>query len=343
LELSSLPFVSVERARALTAADLAVAAEAAARAGVRLVGLGADPQRQPRRVVDSPRYAAMEAYFDAGGPAGRRMMCNTAAVQVNVGLGPSAADADRQWRVASAIGPTLGAAFANSPLLGGRPSCFRSSRLASWWAMDPTRTRPVEGSGAGPDAWAEYVLDARVMLIRAASEQFVVPPGRAPTFREWITSGHPLGWPALEDLDYHASTLFPPVRPKGWLELRMVDAQPDPWWQVPLAVAAGLLLDPDAGEEARRAAVAAGVTDAGLDAARVGLAAPPLAASARACFAAATAGLRRLGVASAVLEGVAAYAERWVDRGRTPADDVLDAWSREDTPRPAAAGVRSWT
>jgi glutamate--cysteine ligase len=352
LELSSLPFVSVEEACAAAAADLAVARAAAARVGVRLVGLGADHRRPPQRVVDTPRYRAMEEYFDADGPAGRRMMCNTAAVQVNVGLGPAAEDVARQWRVASAVGPTLAAAFANSPLVDGRPSGFRSARLAWWWAMDPTRTRPVGGPAAcvagtqcldGPQAWASYVLDARVMLVRAGNGRFEVPASPGPAFREWLTFGHPRGWPTLDDLDYHLSTLFPPVRPKGWLELRMVDALPDPWWRVPVAVAASLLLDPTAGEQAAGAAAATRATEAWLDAARLGLAAPNLAASARAAFAAAAGGLARLGVDGPLVDAVASYAERWVDRGRTPADDLLDAWNRAGLSYAAGVGVTSWT
>ena len=38
----------------------------------------------------------MERYFDQRGPAGRTMMCNTASIQVNVGLG--GADGPRRWR-----------------------------------------------------------------------------------------------------------------------------------------------------------------------------------------------------------------------------------------------------
>ena len=348
LELSSLPFVSVEEACAAAAADLAVARSAAARAGVALVGLGADPRRPPERVVDTPRYRAMEEYFAGDGLAGRRMMCNTAAVQVNVGLGPTAADAARQWRVASAVGPTLAAAFANSPLADGRPTGFRSARLAAWWAMDPTRTRPVDGLASGPDAWAAYALDARVMLVRTAAGEFEVPPRPSPTFREWLTGGDPLrsghaGRPLLDDLVYHLSTLFPPVRPKGWLELRMIDALPDPWWQVPVAVAASLLLDPTAGEQALGAAAATAVTGAWAEAARVALAAPALAASARRCFAASLGGLARLGVDSSILDAVTDYAGRCVNRGRTPADDVLDTWGRAGSLHPAAVRTTSWT
>ena len=57
----------------------------------------------------------------------------------------------------------------------------------------------------------------------------------------------------ISDLTEHLTTLFPPVRPRGWLELRMIDALPDEWWPVAVAVAAALLDDPAAAAGATRA------------------------------------------------------------------------------------------
>lgn len=335
LELSSPPHPTVDQACAAAAADVAWATAAAAGAGLRLVGLGSDPLRPARRVVATPRYDAMEAYFDNEGPAGRRMMCNTAAVQVNVGVGPSADDAARQWRVAQRLGPTLAAVFANSPLLDGRPTGFRSVRLATWLALDPSRAAPVDSARPGPDAWADYVLDAQVMLIRPSYEM----PAAPMRFGQWLSEGHDLGWPTGDDLDYHLSTLFPPVRPRGWLELRMIDVLPDPWWQVPVAVVAALLGDAEAGDAAERGACSAGAVDRWVDAARTGLSHPSLVASARQCFAAALAGLDRLDAGTLLVDLVAAYADRWVRPGRCPADDRLDAWARDGVvfPEPVQA------
>lgn len=338
LELSTPPSPTIDGACETAAADLAAASTAADSIGVHLVGLGTDPLRPSTRVVDSPRYRAMERYFGSGGPAGQRMMCNTAAVHVNVGTGPTDDDAARQWRVAHDLGPTLGAAFANSPLLDRRPSGFKSSRLAAWWAMDGTRTAPV-----APASWGDYVLDAKIMLIRLTPEAFVPIEGSV-TFRSWIEEGHRLGYPTADDLDYHISTLFPPVRPRGWLELRMVDALPDPLWQVPLAVTAALLLDAGAGEEAlRTCAPAAGLW---VEAAHLGLAHPTLAAAARGCFRAARPALDRLGVGTDITTAVDRYVAHYVDRGRSPADDRLDEWARDGSlgpsfPAPARARASS--
>ena len=43
---------------------------------------------------------------------------------------------------------------------------------------------------------------------------------------EEIDEGIAGRWPMLEDLEYHCTTLFPPVRPRGWLEVRWLDCLP---------------------------------------------------------------------------------------------------------------------
>jgi glutamate--cysteine ligase len=186
------------------------------------------------------------------------------------------------------------------------------------------------------EEWAEYVLEAKVMLIRAADGSFR-PIESSLTFREWMEAGHELGYPAADDLEYHMTTLFPPVRPRGWLELRMIDALPDPLWVVPLAVAAGLLLEPEGREQATAAcAPAAGRW---LDAMCSGLADAVLAACAERCFDVADGALARLGVAGPTRAAVSDYAERYVARRRTPADDRLDLWSETGALLPGNATV----
>ena len=83
----------------------------------------------------------MESYFDASGDAGRTMMRSTAAIQVNLDLGPPD-EIDARWRLTHALGPVLAASFANSPFADGGPTGWRSTRLAVWHEIDPTRTVP---------------------------------------------------------------------------------------------------------------------------------------------------------------------------------------------------------
>ena len=342
LELSTPPEVDVDRACARLDADLALVAGPLADAGIVLVGSGIDPLPGVGRVIRSDRYDAMDAYFGGGGGgdgwggAGRTMMCATAGLQVNLDFDARTPSPDTRWGLAHLLGPTLAAAFANSPLVAGAPIGWKSYRLANWWRLDPSRTRSAGGRGPGPEAWADYVMAARVMLIRSGDE--CVPVRTPLTFADWVRNGHPLGFPTLDDLDYHITTLFPPVRPRGWLELRMVDSLPRPWWRVPVAIATALVYDSAAGEAAAQAAWA--TADLWVEAARSGLAHPGLAASARTCFRMAQEALERMGAGRTTIDTVAGYVDRYVDRGRCPADDVVDHWRR--TGQPFLPGDQSW-
>jgi glutamate--cysteine ligase len=323
------------------AADLAVLREATGRAGLVLVGHGLDAYRDPPRVLDHPRYRAMERYFDREGPWGRTMMRRTASVQINLDSGDDSAGVRgyrARWALAHRIGPVLVAAFANSPFMGGRPTGWLSTRQATWSRMDPGRTRQPRHHDDPRAAWTRYALDARVLCVRGAGEECGGPDWAAPpglTFRRWVRGVPGVRPPTVADLDYHLGTLFPPVRPRGWLELRMIDAQDGDDWTVATAVAATLLDDPVAAETACAATETLCAEDGPLPsdivwrrAARVGLADPDLAKAARACFAAAESALARSGAPPALRQAVSDFTERYPERGRCPAHDQLDALSR---------------
>jgi glutamate--cysteine ligase len=338
VELSSLPLPGFD-AHAAISADARALTDALACEGIGLVGIGLLPGDLRPRPVRSPRYDAMEAHFDRRGSAGRTMMRQTAAIQVNVDLGP-VRDVARRWRIVHGLGPVLAAAFANSPFRDRAPSGWRSTRLAVWLAIE--RGGPVAIGDASPgSAWASYALRAPLMFIRAGDSEFV-PVHERLSFAEWILGGHELGWPTRDDLEYHLTTLFPPVRPRGWLELRMVDALPTECATVPASVATGLLEDPTALAEV--AAELGPVAGRWHDAARRALHDPTFASAADRCFTAALDGLVRLGAPAAVIDPVVNYQERYVKNGRCPADDLLDEFHRTGqlvpAPEPAACATR---
>ncbi|MFD9306379.1 ergothioneine biosynthesis glutamate--cysteine ligase EgtA [Streptomyces sp. NPDC060048] len=341
LELSSAPATSLTGCVEGLQADLAAVRSTLLGQGLVLRGLGQDPRRPQRRMLASPRYDAMETYFDRTGPAGRAMMCTSASVQVCVDAGyeePGPLGHGRRWLLAHLLGAVLVAAFANSPAREGPYAGWRCARQGIWSDLDTRRSLapPLDGEPRG--AWTRQALDTEVMCVRADGEgaPWAVPRGL--TFRDWLRSeGHrqppngPRRPPTAEDLDYHLTTLFPPVRPRGHLELRMIDAQPgDDGWLVPVAVVHALFDDPEAAETAYR--VSKGLADTygtqpaprnrlWRTAARQGLSDPELRAAARACFRAAAEALPRLGAGGAVRDTVAEFTDRYVARGRCPADD----------------------
>ena len=346
VELSSPPLRGIGPACASIASDGAALSAALGERGIGLVGLGLDPRPARDRFVDSPRYAAMETYFDAQGvsesAAGRTMMRSTAAVQVNVDLGATAADAERRWHRAHDAGPLLAAAFANSPLADGAPSGWRSRRLAVWTDVDACRTVAADANGStAAGAWSDYALAARVMFIRRDEHDYV-PILETLTLEDWIERGHELGFPTLEDVSYHLTTLFPPVRPRGWLEMRMIDSLPDPWWRAAVAVATTLVCDDGAADAAAPAIEA--TRGRWVDAARHGLGHPEFAAAAGSAFDAALRAMVQLGTDATTVLAVEAFVDRYVAPGRCPADDRLDAWQEDGTliPEPDEFAAATW-
>ncbi|MET8921844.1 ergothioneine biosynthesis glutamate--cysteine ligase EgtA [[Kitasatospora] papulosa] len=334
LELSSQPKGSLMQCVDATAADLAAVRDTLDRSGLALAGIGVDPWNPPRRLLREPRYDAMEAALDRSGSAGRAMMCTSASVQVCLDAGeeePGPLGYGRRWQLGHLLGAVLVAAFANSPFRQGRRTGWQSTRQALWADLDPARTLAPQGRLAPRDAWAAHVLATPVMCVRNAEGPWDVP--EALTFRDWIRGGGPRP-PVRADLDYHLTTLFPPVRPRGHLELRMIDAQSGTdGWLVPLAVTTALFDDPEAAETVYRTvkplAETAGLPPAPRNplwtaAARDGLRDPELAAAAAACFTTALEALPRMGASDHVLGTVAAFHERYVARGRCPADDLPD-------------------
>ncbi|MGW2230475.1 ergothioneine biosynthesis glutamate--cysteine ligase EgtA [Streptomyces formicae] len=350
LELSSLPAPSLMECISAMRADLRVVRDALCSHRLTLSGFGADPWRPPARILHEPRYDAMESCFDRAGPSGRRMMCSTASVQICLDAGyeePGPLGYARRWRLAHLLGPVLVAAFANSPLQEGRGTGWRSTRQAIWAGIAPGRSGAPPLDGEPRETWTRHALDAPVMCVRdlddsAGHTAWPVPEGL--TFRAWTRSRAPRA-PTREDLDYHLTTLFPPVRPRGHLELRMVDAQPgEDGWIVPLAVTAALFDDPEAAETAYRAvkplaeraappgSPAAPQSPLWLDAARHGPADAELREAAVACFAAATDALPRMGVSTDVRDAVVTFGDQYVARGRCPADDLLDSLRHSGAP-----------
>jgi glutamate--cysteine ligase len=280
LEISTAPRSSVAALILATEADIAQVNGLLKAAGLVLGRTGIDPWRPPRPVLDTPRYRAMRCVFDRGGPAGRTMMYSTAGLQVCLDAG-EAVDLAARWAVVHAVGPPLLAAFATADRHAGRRTGWASARMAAWLAIDPARTRPV-WSPARPHqdpiaAWTEYVLAAPLLCLREDGPDWTPPAGVS--FADWIDGALPRP-PTTDDLDYHVSTLFPPVRPRGYLEVRYLDEQAGPEWTVPLAVLSALLVDPGTVRAAR--AISEPVADRWHPAARYGLGDPPLATAAAA-------------------------------------------------------------
>ena len=260
LELSGPPAPDVQTAVTALRHDMVGTRLILAELRLGLAYAGADPLRPSRRINPRPRYRAMEQHFAATGraAAGAIMMNSTAALQVNLQAGSR-----REWpgRVARAyrLGPTLVAISASSPWLHGRDTGWKSARQRAWGGLDPRTCGPVPGCTAPPgkadnaldpaSAWARYAMAAPVTFIRPRGDEAIAIRTPVP-FEQWARGASRLGdrAPTAADLDLHLTTLFPPVRLRGYLELRYLDMAAPRWWPAIAAIAATLMDDPVAAD-----------------------------------------------------------------------------------------------
>lgn len=298
--------------------DLHAAAEAR---GIRLAALGIEPGRPLEETslkLTSDRYRRMDAYLSSIGPAGPRMMRQTASTQFNLDFGP---DPLLAWRVANALAAPLTAMFANSAIYDGKPSGHVSYRADSWRHLDPGRTGVVESVGASDPvrSYVAFALAARWFLGPAPAEPFGD-----------LLDGDEVG---LDSWRAHLTTLFPEVRPRGWLEIRSCDAVAPEALAAPVALLTGLLHDRGALAEA--VGLLQAPTPGLLErAGRVGLRDPELGALSRDLVAVGMEGARRLGpdrLDGDALARAEEYFGRYTLAGRCPADDGRRA------PEPSAA------
>ncbi|GGK48895.1 ergothioneine biosynthesis glutamate--cysteine ligase EgtA [Nocardia camponoti] len=279
IELSSAPFADPALLTARLRADAARLRDLLAVAGIGMIAAPADAERAPQRVLDLPRYAAMERHFAGIGPFGALMMCNTAATQVSIDAGADPREVRARWTALYVVGPALIAAFACSPRLHGAPAGeWASQRMRTWLRLDPARTRPPVADWADPiTAYAHWALDVPLLCVRCTEESADWSPPAGATFADWLSGAldDEVGRrPTQADLDYHLTTLFPPVRASGHLEVRYLDTQPGENFDIPIHLFDALMSSPDTVSAATT--VASPVAGQWLDAAHHGLRVPEL-------------------------------------------------------------------
>jgi len=305
-----------------------------------MMGLGFDPKWSRADVPWMPkgRYAIMRRYMRTKGSLGLDMMLRTCTVQVNLDFA-SEADMISKFRVGLALQPVAVALFANSPFVEGRPTGYVSFRSHVWTDTDPDRCGMlpfVFDKGFGFERYVDYMLDVPMYFVYRDG-RYIDVAGQS--FRDFLAGklpGLPGELPRINDWIDHLTTAFPEVRMKRILEMRGADG--GPWGRLCAlpALWTGLLYDSaalDAAAELVKDWTAEERDQMRAAAPRHGLRAQfrgrPLTALAKDVLEIASAGLRRRAKHDASGEDETLYLEPLraiADKGRTPADDLLEAY-----------------
>jgi glutamate--cysteine ligase len=177
-------------------------------------------------LVPKHRYKILDRYF-ASQPGGRgvHMMRYSATAQPNVDVPGGLEEWQDAINLTLALTPLARELFSNSWFFQGQ-RVHSSERQRIWAAIDASRTGipPVIYQ---PDIAAAYASWARQANVFLAGN---LPIEKQPlygelTYEQWETSGWHGTFPTAADWETHLGTLFPDLRLRRFLEVRMVDAQ----------------------------------------------------------------------------------------------------------------------
>jgi glutamate--cysteine ligase len=196
--------------------------------------------------LQKPRYLALENYFNSISTYGKQMMMQTCSMHINFDLGKNEATQVKRIIAANLLVPFATALFANSAVVEGKLTGYKSYRNYIWQHLDSLRTGilPLDSISNATtkndliELYLDFTLKAPLIYIEKLSAK-TLPINY--TLEYWINNGIEDIWPDESSLENHLSLLFPEVRIKGYIELRTIDAPPLEWQMIPICFYAGLL------------------------------------------------------------------------------------------------------
>ncbi len=203
-----------------------------------LLGVGYHPQSKIKDIPFNPkkRYEYMSEYLQKTGKYALNMMKGTASVQVAIDY-VSETDFIKKFRVASFLTPFFYLITDNAPIFEGEIYDKFSVRSLIWDNTDPQRSGIIKGSldkKFNYQDYAEYLLHSKPICI--LENGALKPSGDQPLWRTYKEKE------ALskEEMEHLYTMVFPDVRGKNYIEIRMADSMPKALSMAYLAMIKGL-------------------------------------------------------------------------------------------------------
>ncbi|GJE03458.1 glutamate--cysteine ligase [Methylobacterium isbiliense] len=246
-ELSGAPLPDVHATATELARHLDAVRAAADPLGIGFLTLGMSPKwtRAETPVMPKSRYRIMKGYMPKVGTLGLDMMLRTATVQVNLDFA-SEADMVKKLRVSLALQPVATALFAHSPFTDGKPNGFLSRRSEIWRHTDPHRTGMLPQAfapGFGYEAYVDWLLAVPMYFVKRGETYHDVSGAPFGDLMAGRLAALPGERATRSDWANHASTAFPEVRLKRFLEMRGADVGDPNMIAAQAAFWVGLLYD----------------------------------------------------------------------------------------------------
>lgn len=191
-----------------------------------LMAIGYHPRSS---ILDLPfnpkkRYGLMSAYLKEKGCYAHNMMKGTAALQVSIDYSDEE-DYIKKLRVANFLSPIFAYITDNAPIFEGKTFDANSLRSLIWQNTDSARSGIIPKAMDklfGYNEYADYLLKIEPILI--IKDNIIISSGNLKTSE--LMEDYSF---TKEELMHIMTMVFPDVRSKRYLEIRMGDSMPYPY------------------------------------------------------------------------------------------------------------------
>ena len=172
-------------------------------------------------LIPKKRYEYMNEYFKTSGTRGINMMRGSASTQISVDY-CSEDDFVRKYRCLAIISPALKLLSANTPYFEGSRTDMFLTRTYIWRDVDNKRcSYPANlfDDDFGFKSYARYLMDTELIFVPDSEGGHSVGKNTAREVYETDTLSD-------SDISHIISMVFPDIRLKGFIELRVADSMP---------------------------------------------------------------------------------------------------------------------
>ncbi len=193
--------------------------------GGKLLFQGVQPLHGLEKIpfFDKRRYQIMFPHMLKTGSLGQWMMKASSGIQVSIDYS-SIEDMQRKFVFLNRLSPFLTALFANSPLINGVPCGYLSYRSHIWSNTDDSRTgfqKKFLSDKFRVEDYINWSLDVSPYHLMRNDEIVVTTNW---SFQKLLDGENPDLAVTIEDWEEHLGMLFPDIRIKNILEIRVVDS-----------------------------------------------------------------------------------------------------------------------
>lgn len=190
-----------------------------------LITLGYHPvsKIEDIKIIPKQRYDYMFEYFKTRGSHAHNMMKGTASLQITVDY-ESEEDYIKKFKIANGLSPVLYALYDNGYYFEGGIWQKHSLRSFIWANCDDDRCGMARGSfieGFGYGKYAEYILNTPPIFVFDGEKTY-------PTGNKLVREIFDPDKYSIEMLEHVLTMVFPDVRTKKYIEIRMMDSVPYP-------------------------------------------------------------------------------------------------------------------